>query len=333
MPFLPTPCNPVRAKGPRVFPNSITPRSPASGVIASCFIASLALLCSPASAAAQAIANTLVSQVVTDNGQGPAGIIPVAHGFNASLITATQHDSGNGWSTILTPAIAWRFNRAFSFNASVPLYASVNVLENTGTKAHPVYVQQTKHGIPGDTSLNATFEFHPEFLSYSATFALGLPSGNTAYGVGAGHLGYNFNNHFEKDFGLVTPNIEAGVANSSDLIPGRVHKSYTTAGTLAHFQAGASVDLPHNLSFEADAYEDMPISTSAIYSNTSKKKVTTASATSAAEDNGLSLSLDIPLNPHLIFSTMYDHSIRSQYNVAGFSLTFLLKAGPTKNNF
>jgi hypothetical protein len=309
-----------------LLPNSIPPRFLASRLRAS-NILSLTLLLSAAVAAAQAIPNAQsAAGVVTDNGTGPAGIIPAVTGLNASLITASQHDSGTGWSTILTPGIAWRFSPALSFNASVPLYASVNVLENTGTKAHPVYVQQTKHGLPGDTALSATYELHPELLSYSATFTLGLPSGNTAYGLGSGHLGYNFNNHFEKDFGPLTPNFEAGVANSSNLIPTRVKKSYTTAGTLAHFQAGASIDLPHDLSFEADLYEDLPVSTSAIYSNTSKKKVTTASASSAAEDNGLSTSLDIPLNPHLTFSTFYDHSIRSQYDVAGFSLTFLLKA-------
>jgi hypothetical protein len=294
--------------------------------------ASLVLVGGQASAAAQALASTAVSELVTDNGLGPAGIIPAARGFNASLITATQHDSGNGWSTILTPAVAWRFNPAISFNASVPIYASVNVLENTGTKAKPVSVEKTKHGIPGDTALNTTFELHPEFMGYSAAFTLGLPTGNTADGVGAGHVGYNFSNHFEKDFGFVTPSIEAGVTNSSNLIPGRVRKSYTTAGTLLNLQAGASVDLPLNLSFEADGYEVLPVSTSAIYSNTTKKKVTTANATSAAEDNGVTLSLDCPLGPHLTFSTSFDHSIRSQDTVAGFSLTFLLVKAPSRDS-
>lgn len=299
-----------------------------SRYIASSIVSFSLLLCS-AGAAAQAIPVTQNTGVVTQDGTGPAGIVPAARGFNASLITATQHDSGNGWSSILTPGIAWRFNPTFSVNASVPVYAYINVVQNIGTKTNPVYVQQAKHGVTGDTALNGIVELNPELLSYNATFTLGLPSGNTAYGLGAGHVGYNFNNHLEKDLGVFTPNIEAGVSNSSSLIPTRAHKSYTTAGTLAHFQVGASIDLLHNISLEADAYEDMPVSASTIYSN--KKKVTTTATTNTVEDNGLTTSLDMPINSHTTLSGFYTHSIRGQYTVGGFSLTFLLKAPPHRN--
>ncbi|WP_263368300.1 hypothetical protein [Edaphobacter bradus] len=201
---------------------------------ASCIL-SLALL-GTAYAAAQAIPAAQGSGAVTATGTGPAGIIPSDRGPNASLITATQHDSNNGWSSILTPGVSFRFSPALSVNASVPIYAYINVLENIGTKAKPVYVTRTKHGVPGDAALSAVFEAHPELLQYSATFGIGLPTGKTADGLGSGHAGYNFNNHFEKDFGIVTPNIEVGVANSSNLIARRVHKSYTSAGTLAIFR-------------------------------------------------------------------------------------------------
>lgn len=285
------------------------------------------LLCE-VSAIAQAIPMSDNTGVVTATGSGPAGIIPADRGPNASLITATQHDSNNGWSSILTPGVAYRFSPALSFNASVPIYTYINVTQNVGTKTKPVYVSQTKHGVLGDSALSTVFEVHPEVLTYSATLSLGLPSGNTAYGLGSGHIGYNFNNHFEKDLGIVTPNIEIGVTNSSSLIAGRARKSYTSAGTLAHFQAGASIDLSHNISFEADGYEDLPLSSATIYSTTGKgrKASTSGPSTSAAEDNGLNTSLDVPLNGHFTVSAFFDHSIRSQYDDVGFSLTFLLKA-------
>ncbi|HEX7159475.1 MAG TPA: hypothetical protein VF214_10695, partial [Edaphobacter sp.] len=93
---------------------SISPR-----YIASCIVF-LSLISSSAGAAAQATPTSQSVGVVAESGTGPAGIIPAAGGFNASLITATQHDSDNGWSTILTPGSAWRFNPVFSVNASVP---------------------------------------------------------------------------------------------------------------------------------------------------------------------------------------------------------------------
>jgi len=43
-----------------------------------------------------------VSAAATTNDSGPIGIIPVTRGFNASLGTSSQHDSSNGWSSLLT---------------------------------------------------------------------------------------------------------------------------------------------------------------------------------------------------------------------------------------
>ena len=43
-------------------------------------------------------------------------------------------------------------------------------------------------------------------------------------------------------------------------------------GPLAHFQAGASIYLPWNCTFEADAYEELPLAKNLVYSTTGKGK-------------------------------------------------------------
>jgi hypothetical protein len=87
------------------------------------------------------------------------------------------------------------------------------------------------------------------------------------------------------------------------------------------------------LSFDADAYEDLPVSAAAIYANGSgKKKKTTTTSRSAAEDNGLDASLDLPLNGHVTASGFYNHSIRSHSDVEGISLTFTLQAPPREDD-
>jgi hypothetical protein len=223
--------------------------------------------------------------------------------------------------------VAFRFNPILSLNASVPIYASINVEANTGTKAKPVYTSTTRHGVPGDASLAASLAAHPFLLDYNATLTLGLPSGNTADGLGAGKITYDFNNHFEKSFGIFSPDIEFGIGTSSSLIQPRVRKTYTSVGALAHFQAGTSIDLPLNLSFEADAYEELPLNLSTIYSaaRSGKKKATTATTAGNAEDNGFTTSLDIPLSGRTTVSGFYNRSIRNDDDIAGLSLTFLLK--------
>lgn len=271
-----------------------------------------------------------VDKIVATGGAVPAGSGPFIHGFNASLGTSSQHDSSNGWSSVLTPGVSYRINRAFSINASVPIYAYINIYENTGTKAKPVYHYITKNGVTGDTALTASYEAPLHWFGYEGFVTLGLPSGNTAYGLGAGQPTYDLNNHFEKDLGIFTPDIELGIGDSSALVDSAVRKSYTSVGTIAHFQAGSSVDLPFDMNFEADAYEVLPLGAQTIYSTTGKgkKKATTATGESSGEDNGFITSLDIPLNPHVVLSGFYNRSLRDHDDVAGFSFVFQLRALP-----
>ena len=292
----------------------------------------LAALCLalPFAAYAQAISPAEESAPAVDNQNGPTGIVPYVKGFNFSLGTTSQHDSAQGWSSILTPDLAYRLNSRFSFDATTPIYAYTNVEVNSGTKARPVDTLQTKHFTPDDTQLNAHFEVNPSLVSYNLTATLGLPTGSKADGLGAGQVTYAFTNHFEKSFSLFTPDIELGLTDSSQLTTTRVRKDFTAVGTQAYFQAGTSVDLTHNLTFSADAYEDLPLSSETLYSTTGKgkKKVTTATNAGVAEDNGFLTSLDIPLTPHVTLSGFYNRSLRNKLDTAGFSFTFFLKAPP-----
>jgi hypothetical protein len=83
------------------------------------------------------------------------------------------------------------------------------------------------------------------------------------------------------------------------------------------------------MGFEVDAYEELPFHPSVIYSTgKGKKKVTAATDVGNAEDNGITTSLDVPFSGHVTLSGFYNRSIRNQDDIAGFSLTFLLKAPP-----
>jgi hypothetical protein len=268
------------------------------------------------------------------NDSGPAGVIPAVKGFNFSVGTSSQHDSSNGWSSVLNPNLAYRFNKYFSVDAGVPMYAYISIDANVGTKAKPVYAYEPKNGVFGDTSLSFEGDVSFRTIDYSGTFSLGLPSGDTNFGLGAGQVTYNINNHFERNLGIFNgifnPDIELGFGDTSSLVDQRVLKSYVAVGPMAHFQAGTSVDLPWNMTFQANAYEELPLDTDLVYSTTSKgkKKVTTSTNIDPVEDNGFITSLDIPLTRHLTMSGFYSRSLRDHDDVGGFSFTFLLKAPP-----
>lgn len=271
-----------------------------------------------------------VVALASANDAGPPGIIPVQRGFNASIGSTSQHDSTIGWLSLLTPNAAYRFNRYFSVDAGAPIYMYLNTYINSGTDAKPDYHYVIQGGLFGDTSVSFHLDTLSRLVNYSATVSMGLPSGSTEVGLGAGQPTYDVNNHFEKTFGIFTPEIEVGQGDASSLVDQRILKSYISVGPMAHFQAGTYVDLPFNLGFESEAYELLPLDTNLIYSTSGKgkKKVTTSTNIDPAEDNGFLTSLDIPVSPHVTLSGFYDHSLRDHEDVAGFSLTWLLRPPP-----
>ncbi len=280
----------------------------------------------------------------TTNDSGPVGIVPLRPGFNMSLGTTSQHDSAGGWSSVLTPNVAFRFNRHFSANTGVPVYAYVNVYEVTLKSTHPQLTPDTygyaiENFLLGDTTLAGEFEAHSSFLDYNVTATMGIPTGDDNRGLGAGQFTYNVNNHFERPlFDWFTPDVELGIGDSPNLVDSRVRKSYIDVGTNAHFQVGANFQLPFNLSFTSEAFEELPLSTQTITSTTTNGKkgkqlkiITTTSTKSVGEDNGFINTLDIPLSGHVTLSGFYNRSLRNKIDTAGFSFTFLLRSTKPKD--
>jgi hypothetical protein len=264
-------------------------------------------------------------------------------GFNATLISTSQHDSDSGWSNQLTPNVAWRFNRYFSMNAEVPIFTYQNVSVATGTiKLAGVvigntYTLETKHFLVGDTTIALGFELHPHFLDYNFTATLGTPTGDFPNGLGSGQYTYNINNHFEHTFfGFIAPDIELGIGDSSSLITSSIRKSFVAVGEQAHFQAGLSVSLPwFNADFSSEAYEDMPLSRQTVttITNTGKKGtvklVKSTTQESIGEDNGFANTLDIPLTGHITLASFYNRSLLNHEDTVGFSFVYLLRGNAT----
>jgi hypothetical protein len=247
-------------------------------------------------------------------------------GFTAAFSTITQHDSSNRWSSLLAPYMAYRLNSYFSVDMSGLLYVRINIDANVGTKAKPLYAFAPKSGAFGDTTLAFHGNARVSSFDYTGTFSAGLPSGNTAYGLGAGQVTYSMNHHFDRSFNYITPDLELGFGDTSSLVDQRVLKDYISVGPMAHFQLGSSFNLPLRMTFEANAYEELPLDKNLVYSTTGsgKKKVTTATNIDPAEDNGFITSLDIPLSKTITMSGFYNRSLRDHDDVAGFSFTFVL---------
>lgn len=271
-----------------------------------------------------------LSPNATNNNAGPSGIIPLQPGFNASLISSSQHDSDTGWSNLLTPNIAYRFNRYLSADASASIFTYLNVnVVSTGKRANSTSNGlKTVHGTATDTAIAGHLELPvtPK-TDYVFTATLGVPTGNKTYGLGAGQVTYDINNHFERDM-FLSPFVELGIGDTSQLLNRRVRRNQTSVGHLAHFEAGGSIDLPLHASFDLSAYESLPIGNQNITATKTvrKKTVTVITGTTGlAEDNGFNTSLDIPVQKHLTLSGFYTRSLRQHSDTAGFSLTLFAR--------
>lgn len=279
------------------------------------------------------------------NEAGPAGVVPFTRGMNASVTTAGQHDSSAGWSSVMTPSLAYRFNTHWSLALNVPVYLRVNVPKAAPTTkktsaANAATVLESQSMLLGDTQLLGSFAGRARWFNYELVAALGMPSGDDLQGLGAGQPTYNVNSHFERPLtGWLMPDLELGVTDSSLLNDVRLKKSYTDVGTNAHFSLGLGLDLPLGASFHSEAYEDLPLASQTVTSTTTNgkkgkqlKTITTSRQVSIGEDNGFFNTLDVPLNRHVTLSGFYNRSLRNREDTAGVSITLLLRGTPREGD-
>ena len=277
------------------------------------------------------------------NSLGPAGILPTERGYNASLITSSQHDSISGWSNVLTPSLAYRLNRVFSADVSTPIFLYLHTQSTAAQAASPggpstgfTTMSQVQHGVLGDTVI-AVHAHLPPFTPvrqtplYDTVSALLIaPTGSVSDGVGAGQTTFNVTNHLEAAERW-SPYVDLGIGTSSRVQNRRLQRDQTSRGYLANFAVGVRTLLPRRAVFALEAYEQLPLGSQQVSATKVRQggppETTQSTATAGvAEDNGFNTALDLPMTPHLTLSGFYSRSLRQHEDIAGFSLTFLLKA-------
>jgi len=243
-----------------------------------------------------------------------------------------------------TPVVAYRFNRHWSVDLSVPAFFSIHsYVASTATTAAPpppgstsalstistrTYKLETLRHLVGDTSLATryTTDFGRAF-TYTGSATMSLPTGADSYGLGNGQVTYNLNHRVDYSTHWVAPFVETGIGDTSSLIDREIQRTYTTIGHIAHFQAGSEFLLPLRSAFIASAYENLPIGDQKIYRpvRVNHAWVERAVGVSLAEDNGVDTILEIPLNRNVIVSGFYSRSLRLKYDTTGVSVTYSLR--------
>jgi hypothetical protein len=257
------------------------------------------------------------------------GLASAVHGVNGGITFSGVHDSATGWSTIMTPALGYSLNDRFSADVTIPIYM-YRLAESRSANPRPGAELVNQRGEPGDLVFAFHVQFTPNLFDYQVTLAATAPTGDELYGLTSGRATFDLNNHFEHSFGIVTPTLELGIGDSTTLVDRLVVKNYTSLGPLAHFQTGLSLQLFRGMSFDANAYEDLPIGDQKIYTSVTRRRVTTNVVTghNVSEDNGFTTSLDVPIDGHTTLSSYYNRSLRLHDDTVGIGLTYVLRAPP-----
>jgi hypothetical protein len=255
------------------------------------------------------------------------GFTAPQRGWNAGLTISGVHESTTGWATLATPAIGYSFNDIFSIDATIPIYF-YRLAESRSTHPRPTAQLVNQRGEPGDIVLGFHGQFIPRLFQYQLTGLVTAPTGDEAYGLTTGRVTFDISNHFERTFGRITPNLEIGGGDSTTLVNRIVTKNYTSLGPLAHFQVGIGIDLLRGMSFETDAYEQLPIGDQKIYGPSRHGNATVVTGHNVTEDNGFVNALDVPVNSHITFSGYYSRSLRLRSDTAAIGITYVMRSVP-----
>jgi len=255
-----------------------------------------------------------------------------ASGFNAGFTFSGLHDSGTGYATLFTAAAGYTFNGNFSADLSFPIYL-YRLAPNLAANPPANHLLVNQRGDPGDMTFGIHGQGSNHVFDYLGTFAFTVPTGDHTYGLSTGHVTLDYTNHFEHAYGIFTPDIEIGIGDSSELAERSITLNYNSLGTLAHFQAGTSINLFRNITFATDAYEQLPLGDQKIYQNINRRRttVTVITGTNLTEDNGFINSLDIPFNRHTVLSGYYSRSLRLRTDDAAVSITYTFKVPPRES--
>jgi len=253
------------------------------------------------------------------------GLSVPMHGWNAGVTFTGVHQSATGWATLATPSIGYSFNDLFSVDATIPVY-TFRLAESLSTHPRPDDRLVPLRGELGDLIFGLHAQFIPPLFQYELTGAFAVPTGDETYGLTTGRVTFDINNHFERAFGRFTPNIELGGGDSTTLVNRIVTKNYTSLGPLAHFQAGLAIDLIRGISFETDAYEQLPIGDQKIYGPSRNGKATVVTGHNVTEDNGFINSLDVPVGRHVTLSGYYSRSLRQYSDTAAVAITWVFRS-------
>jgi hypothetical protein len=193
--------------------------------------------------------------VAAQSGQQPASALDYKGVTSYTEFQASTNSLGQvfEWDT----SVGYNFSRHLGVDVGLPLYyASPSSTASSGTSS----------GMgAGDVYLDMRITYPNEVLNYGSKITLGAPTGSTDKGFSTGRATIDWNNHFDRSFGRLTPFGEAGLANT--VTDTRYFaRPFTSLGFVTHFQGGMTVDFARVFQAGGSVYAIAPSGSQKVYS-------------------------------------------------------------------
>ena len=248
-------------------------------------------------------------------------------GTASSLGTVTRFDSTLGYN----------FNHHFAVDFGAPV---LFVQGNSSTSSTTTTMYQSANGI-GDVYTDLRFTFRNPAVNYISTIRGTVPTGSMSNGFSSGRFTADWNNHFDRTFGRVTPFANLGVANT---VPDTAYfvRPFTTFGQETHVEGGASVKIWRALNLRGSAYAIEPYGQQKVFSKLLNRQTggppgtpgashggvfqtspETTGPADIARDHGVSLGADTNFHA-LDLAIGYTHSVNYSLDTVYFGIGFNL---------
>lgn len=253
----------------------------------------------------------------------------------------TSHDNSPNWTSEMDTGFGYDFNRTFTVQAGVPFYlvsATTATTSGTGTTTTTSHYNSV-----GDAYLGLNLHHKSDSFALATGLVGTAPTGSRTNGISTGRPTITWANRAEKDFGHLTPFIEATLGNSLSSTA-RFRRPFTTLGAVSTLTGGTNIDLFKSVSFEASAYDVLPFGDQKMYSHAGKQAAAgagsshrpfqtaavTSGTSSLTKDHGFTGDLSVNPTRRLSVDFAYTRSIGYSLDSVGATVSFRLGhlAGP-----
>ncbi len=155
-------------------------------------------------------------------------------------------------------SVGYDFNEHFGVDGGVPVYFLHASPSSTGSGF------TSGNGI-GNAYVDLRLTVINPTVNFLSMLTGTAPTGNTNLGLSTGRATFDWNNHFDRNFGPLRPFADLGIANSISDTPLFV-RPYTTLGFVSHVEGGGTLRVQRFIRVGASLYDYIPSGEQKLYS-------------------------------------------------------------------